>query len=578
MIDRSGYPSPVPGFTFVLHSHIPYCRQTGRWPHGEEWIHEAIAETYVPLLVGLHDLAAEGVPFHLTLGVTPVLAEQLADADIQEHFLDYVDERLAAIEADIARFAPGGTEPDGALARLATWYYAEYVAVREAFDLRFGRDLIGAIRVLADAGQVAVATSAATHAYLPLLSTDESVRAQLATGVRAHRRHFGHAPRAIWIPECAYRPGYADERNGQLRIRPGIEDFLAEEGLEVFFVETHAITGGEPVGKAAGEAIGLYGGVPRREVLHAEATIAPGEMTTYHPYWVGRRRVAAVGRDNRTSMQVWSSVIGYPGDPAYREFHRKDPESGLQYWRVTGPNADLGAKGLYDPALARQRVEAHAEHFVEVVHATARDFAAVHGEGLIAANYDTELFGHWWFEGPRWIVAVLRRLAASDEVELTDAVSWIHHHPPDHVALIAEGSWGAGGTHWTWDNPENHWMWRLIDAAEARLRDLAVRHAGASGTRAAVLAQAARELLLLQSSDWPFLVTTGQAAEYATLRFTEHLAKFNRLAYLAEAPEPGDEALAVVGETWEQDKLFADIDLADWRPRASEPDAVASEA
>jgi 1,4-alpha-glucan branching enzyme len=554
----------MPGFTFVLHSHIPYCRQTGRWPHGEEWLHEAIAETYVPLLVGLSDLAEAGVPFHLTLGVTPVLAEQLADADIQAHFLAYCDDRRAAAEGDLARFAPGGPAAEPTLARLAAWYHAWYGQVAEAFAHRFRSDLVGAIRQLAEAGHVEVATSAATHAYLPLLATDAGVRGQLATGVRAHRRHFGRPPRAVWIPECAYRPGYSVLRDGVRVVRPGIEDYLAEQGLEAFFVETHAITGGAPVGKAAGEAIGPYGGVPQRELVTAAPTIRPGEMTTYHPYWVGRRRVAAIGRDNRTSMQVWSNHVGYPGDPSYREFHQKDPVSGLQYWRVTGPEVELGHKAPYDPAAAEARLQDHAAHFVSVVEATARDFAAEHGEGLIAANYDTELFGHWWFEGPRWIVAVLRRLAASPMVELTDAVGWLRRHPPEHVAAIAEGSWGTGGTHWTWDNPDNHWMWGLIHAAEARMAELAGRYRGAGGPRARLLAQAARELLLLQSSDWPFLVTTGQAADYATLRFTEHLAKFNRLAYLAEAPEPSPEALAVMAETWEQDKVFADLEVADW--------------
>jgi 1,4-alpha-glucan branching enzyme len=556
----------MPGFTFVLHSHIPYCRQTGRWPHGEEWVHEAIAETYVPLLAGLYDLVAEGVPFRLTLGVTPVLAEQLADADIQAHFVAYATGRLAAIEGDMARFAAGGAEPDPTRARLAAWYHGWFSRVLDAFIQRFSCDLVGAFRELQDAGYLEIITSAATHGYLPLLSTDESIRGQVATGVRAHARHFGRPPRAIWLPECAYRPGYVVERDGRRIARPGLESFLAERNLELFFVETHAITGAAPVGKAAGEVIGPYGVGPRRQVTTAPPTIGQGEMTTYHPYWVGDSHVAAVGRDNRTSMQVWSSELGYPGDADYREFHRKDAVSGVQYWRVTGPGVDLGAKLPYDPDVAADRVQAHADHFVSVVEETARAFADRYGEGLIAANYDTELFGHWWFEGTSWICAALRRLARSDVVELATAVDWVRRHPPEHVAAIAEGSWGSGGTHWTWDNDDNHWMWGLIHAAEARLRELAVSHGRATGTQAALLAQAARELVLLQSSDWPFLVTTGQAAEYATLRFTEHLAKFNRLAYLAERPRTSPDVASMLADTWEQDKVFPDIDLRDWLP------------
>ena len=556
----------MPGFTFVLHSHIPYCRQSGRWPHGEEWVHEAIAETYVPLLVGLHDLAAEGVPFRLTIGVTPVLAEQLADGDIQTHFVAYAAERLAAIEGDGARFAPDGAAPDPTMARLAAWYHGWYSGVLDAFVNRFSSDLVGAFRALQDSGHLEIVTSAATHGYLPLLATDESLRGQLATGTRTHARHFGRAPRAIWLPECAYRPGYAVEREGRRIERPGLEALLAERQLELFFVETHAITGGAPVGKAAGGVIGPYGRPPRREVTTAPPTIRQGDMTTYHPYWVGDSHVVAVARDNRTSMQVWSADMGYPGDPHYREFHRKDAISGAQYWRVTGPGVDLGGKQPYDPDIAADRVRAHADHFAWLVEETARGFAGQYGEGLIAANYDTELFGHWWFEGTRWLTEVLRRLAGSKVVELTTAVDWVRRHPPEHVAAIAEGSWGSGGTHWTWDNQDNHWMWGLIHGAEARLRDLAARHGRGSGLQAELLAQAARELLLLQSSDWPFLVTTGQAAEYATLRFTEHLAKFNRLAYLAELPAPGPEVADMLAETWAQDKVFSDIDVLDWRP------------
>jgi 1,4-alpha-glucan branching enzyme len=557
----------VPGFTFVLHSHIPYCRQTGRWPHGEEWIHEAIAETYLPLLSGLHDLHDEGVPYRLMLGITPVLAEQLADPDVQVRFVQYAQGRLAAAAEDVARFAPRGAEPDRLRQTLASWYRDWYSAGLAAFQERFGQDLVGACRTLEEAGRLAIATSAATHAYLPLLGTDGAVAAQLATAVRSHRRHFGAPPPAIWLPECAYRPGYATQRDGRVVTRPGLETFLEAEGLPLFFVETHSITGGVPVGKAAGDAIGPYGGIPERELLPVETTIAPTATTTYHPYQVGDSRVTAIGRDNRTSMQVWSSHIGYPGDPAYREFHRKDAGSGFQYWRVTGADVDLGAKELYDPAAAAARVEAHADHFVAVVEATAAQFQAEHGEGLIASTYDTELFGHWWFEGPAWLVAVLRRLAGHPTIQLTTAVDWVAAHPPRHRAAILEGSWGKGGTHHTWDNPQNHWMWPLIHAAERRMEGLVARFPDATGGRLVMLNQTARELLLLQSSDWPFLVATGQATEYATLRFTEHLAKFNRLAYLAEVPVPSPEAMEVARQTWEQDKVFPDIDYRDWAER-----------
>jgi 1,4-alpha-glucan branching enzyme len=273
--------------------------------------------------------------------------------------------------------------------------------------------------------------------------------------------------------------------------------------------------------------------------------------------------VAVVARNNRTGMQVWSADWGYPGDFDYREFHKKDGRSGLQYWRVTG-KVDLGEKDYYHPEWAAAKVEQHAGHFVDLVHDLLREFHRSTGQvGLIASNYDAELLGHWWFEGVDWIRAVLRRLAQSQEVWLTTAREFLEAYPPTEVLVLPESSWGLGGGHWTWDNPETHWMWEPIHAAEARMERLAARYPEADAETARVLNQAARELLLLQASDWPFLVTTGQARAYAIERFTTHLERFEALCRSVEAGRPdGDLAEAY----WELDKVFPDLDYRWWAP------------
>ena len=190
-------------FTFVLHSHLPYARQAGMWPHGEEWVHEALAETYLPLLDALYDLREEGVPFRLTIGITPILAEQLGDPLIIEHFISYASERAAWADADITRFEDAG---DLEMASLARFYHHWYARKLTSFRDRFNRDVLGAFKALQDEGLIEIATSAATHGYLPLLSRDSSIYGQIATGVAAYKRWFGRSPRAIWLPECAYRP------------------------------------------------------------------------------------------------------------------------------------------------------------------------------------------------------------------------------------------------------------------------------------------------------------------------------------------------------------------------------------
>ena len=598
----------IGAFTFVLHSHLPYARLAGRWPHGEEWIHEAASETYIPLLQTLYDLKEDGITFKLTIGLTPILAEQLADPLVLEHFEQYLDDRIAAAESDIvyygeteqpqeesetinivtAEVAPDAVDDvpgiekfatpsaqqvvsvstsDPHLNYLATWYRDWYSDTRDAFKKRFNRDIIGAFRQLQDEGYIEITTSAATHSYLPLLSQDSSIHAQLKTGIQSYERMFGRAPTGIWLPECAYRPAYVNEQGNT---RPGLESFLADYDLKVFFSETHTVTGGQPVGVAAGDVIGPYGNIKRRYVIPASPIPVPPkrDVSIFQPYFVAETvkgpdadqhsGVAVIGRNNRTGQQVWSADWGYPGDFDYREFHKKAGTSGLQYWRVTGAKTDLAHKDYYHPDWAVYKIDQHAEHFAHLVGDLLREYHNETGEyGLIASNYDTELFGHWWFEGVQWLGKVLRHLAENPEIELTTATKFVNEHPPARVLNIPEGSWGAGGTHFVWNNGDVAWMWEPIYEAEARMKNVANSYTAPNEQEEQALNQAARELLLLQSSDWPFLVTTGQAREYAIQRFSQHLERFNRLLDRLDAGNP-DTAFAE--EIYELDKVFPDID------------------
>ena len=632
-------------FTFVLHSHLPYARLAGRWPHGEEWIHEAAVETYIPLLQALYDLKEEGVQYKLTIGITPILAEQLADADVLRNLDLYIEDKLERAARDVERFGKGPSmgrrgkytdddeeeddldddfeddddfdddfedddldddfddddlEDDDdfdddeeelfnkqrpptegvplpwwerhrpeALA-LATTYQNFFEGTQRALTVRFRGDLIGAFRRLQDEGYIEITTSAATHGYLPLLGTDSAIRAQLATGVRSYRRHFGRDPRGIWLPECAYRPAfYADDK----KIRPGLEKFIAEQGLQVFFTETHLVTGGLPVGMAEGDIMGAYG-VPKRRYL-IPLNAVEGSGTTMRAYWVAdsankratmHSGTAVIARNNRLGEQVWSASHGYPGDGVYREFHRKDEVSGLQYWRVTGPGVALGAKELWHPEWAQEKVEQHARHFCGLVEEEITGYHQETGEyGIVACNYDTELFGHWWAEGVAWLKQVLRTLAQNPKIALTTASEFIAQHPPAEWINLPEGSWGSGGAHYMWDNEDTHWMWEPIHDAEAKMQQLADAYAEASDPDVtAVLSQAARELLLMESSDWPFLVTTGQARQYAVQRFATHSERFIELARGLEMGQPDSDFAA---RLWEMDKVYPDIDFRDWASR-----------
>ncbi len=535
-------------FAFVLHSHLPYARGAGRWPHGEEWIHEAVLGTYLPLLVALHDLRAADVHFHLTVGLTPVLLEQLADRDVIDRSIQYIDDRIARAEKDRRAFhAEGRAHTEG----LAGFYEGRYRTLGTAFVSRFDRDIPGAFADLARTGHVELLTSAATHGYLPLLD-DPTIHLQLATGRRSSRRILGIEPTGIWLPECAYRPG--------------LEVLLEEHGFTHFFSDA-ALLGSRPV--AAGR---MRRSPVRRERERSGAGIAgvgPAEppiawsaadVDIFRPYLVAASDVAVVARHPSVSGQVWSAMHGYPGDPVYREFHRKDARSGLRYWRVTDVTADLSRKDEYEPDRASERVRVHADHFVELVR---RELAArrerIDRDGLLTVTFDSELFGHWWFEGVEWLTEVLRRMSAGGP-ETTTVAERMVAHPPDRRIDVREGSWGKDNDDSTWLNAQTEWIWRDLERLQARFVE-ACRARTDEPLRDRALRQAARELLLASSSDWPFLVTTGQAADYAAERFRAHALRFYRAVEIARSGTAADDAELLALER--ADNPFPDIDVRD---------------
>jgi 1,4-alpha-glucan branching enzyme len=566
----------VGAFTFVLHSHIPYCRSAGRWPHGEEWLHEVSMGTYIPLLAALHELRSEKCNFKLTMGLTPVLVEQLADGLIKEHLAEYMNDKLKRAESDVKRFEK---DDQGHLLYLARFYRDKFKKTVEDYDNLFNRDIVNAFKQLQDDGFIEIVTSAATHSYLPLLSRDSSIYSQIKTGIESYRRHFGIKPKSIWLPECGYRPAYLIKTDGETHIRPGIEYFLQKLGLECFFAETHTVEGGRPVGKATEEVIGPYGQIPKRYLVTVEGYAEPTERTTYLPYWVQKPGVAVIGRNDYTSMQVWSADWGYPGDYNYREFHKKDGESGLRYWKVTGDKVDLANKEYYDPYWAEQRVKEHSYHFTSIVNERLINFYQSRGRnGIIASAYDTELFGHWWFEGIDWIKQVLKYLGDSEYIELTTASEYIESYPPQDILALPESSWGMGGGHFTWKNIDNGWMLDIINEAAVRMEEVVGKYPDARGQTKIILNQAARELLLMQSSDWPFLVTTGQAREYAIERFgyyrdrdncRGHTGKFYTLLDILKSGSINDSEIELCKRYWEEDKIFPDIDYKDFKSRES---------
>ena len=541
-------------FTLVLHSHIPYVLAHGSWPHGMDWLYEAAAETYLPLLDVFERLAAEGIPARTNVSFTPVLMEQLKDPGFITGFDEYLRMKIEIARRDRDYFDRTGNT---ALRPLTDFWENWYRKVLEDFHGRCHGDIIDGFRSLQDRGQIEVLTSGATHGYFPLLSRDESVRQQVRQGRHTYRRHFGREPRGFWIPECAYRPGYVWKNplgDGEPYARLGVDEVLGQEGLGYFFVDSHLLKGGE----AKGVYLDRFPGLKLLWEKFRDAYKPAEELANdaYSAYLAHPSHVPFFARDDISGSQVWSRHMGYPGDGGYLEFHKKHFPGGMRYWKITSGDADLGLKEPYDPASIRERLEGHAGHFVSVLEGTLAGRAS----GSIVALYDTELFGHWWFEGPEWLYHVIKKLSKSPIAPMT-AAGVLDALPPRTVISLPEGSWGQGGFHWIWLNDDTSWIWKKIYRIEQAAAALEPRLARLDRR---LLRQFYREKFLLESSDWPFLISTWSARDYAENRAAEHFERALTLAAWLEdgrALGPAEEALLRTFET--EDHLFEEVVLPD---------------
>lgn len=499
----------------VLHGHLPWLRGHGTHPVGEEWLYQAWLECYLPLVETLERVGGAGGRGVLTLGLTPVLAEQMADPELMRRFHGWLGRRLVDLEHTVSRY--GETDRDR-LYPVWAHHWRELtrrLAQVEAGPLRTG--LLQPLRALADAGVIELLGGPATHPYLPLCDDASVVRGQIADGLATAERLLGRRPAGVWTPECGYRPrgrvadptapprrtradGTPDLPRGE-RALPGLEELWAEAGA------SHLVLDG-PTFDGAG-------------------------CSTDRPVRIADGDVVAFARNLPLSYAVWSPHGGYPTDPWYRDFFRVDLEGGFKSWRVTD-RADL-AKEPYDPLPARERAIAHADDFLARCRA---HLAGSDGDDAVAvAAFDAELFGHWWYEGPGWLETVLRRLLDDSALAPTTLADHLARHPPapGRRRRLPESSWGRGKGHAAWVSPQTRWVWQALREAEARFAALppgAARDA------------AWRQLTLAQASDWPFLISRDESGRYAEERLLGHLADFDaacrgeRLAELAARDDP----------------------------------------
>jgi len=520
---------------FVLHAHLPYVRHPEYDTFLEErWFFEAVTESYIPIIKVLNRLIDEDVSFKLTISISPSLLTMMEDCLLQQRYLAHLDRLIELSEKELDRT---GDEPH--FQWLAQMYRGFFMEAREIFANHCKGQLASAFKRLHESGAIELITTSATHGLLPLLSSQpKAVVSQIVTGIKYFESVFGFRPQGMWLPECGYYPG--------------LDAILQKEGIRFFILESHGVE---------------------------LASISPF-YGVYAPIY-SRRGVAGFGRDRGSTKQVWSARAGFPGDPDYREFYRDighdldfdyirpyisgdvRVDTGIKYYRITGPTA---WKEPYFPEIAKEKAAQHAEDFLRkrIAHMEHLN-AAMETTPIVVAPFDAELFGHWWFEGPQWLDFVIRKAAFDQDVlELNTLSGYLDRHPVHQASIPCTSTWGYGGYFEAWLNGKTDWIYPQLYECTCRMEILADRK-GAGRVPALTqraLKQCARELLLAQSSDWPFMITNGTSAEYAARRVKDHVARFH---YLADSIEKNSISKDHLSSLEQMDNIFPNVDYRLYR-------------
>ena len=516
----------------VLHAHLPFVRHPEHEKFLEEnWLFEAITESYLPLIQIMEGWLRDGMETRVTLTLSPTLCAMLLDPFLQERYLRHLNGLIELAEKEIYRTQ---WEPD--FRPLAELYHQRFVGILDTY-VSCSHNLVGAFQKFQDLDRIEIINCAATHALLPLLANHRpSARAQILVARDQYRRCFGRDARGIWLPECAYAAG--------------IGAVLQEANIRWFIMDTHGI-------------------------LHARPRPRYG---VFAPVFTPEG-IAAFGRDLESAKQVWSRQEGYPGDPRYRDFYRDvgfdldfdyvrrylpSPEvrgfTGVKYHRITGGS---GAKEVYDRRAALRAADEHAGHFLRARLEQIERLAGIMDRPpLILCAYDAELFGHWWHEGLEWLDLFVRKAYHDQKIfTLITPEEYLRQYPTQQVATPSPSSWGEEGYWRVWLNENNEWIYPHLNVAQARMSGLARQFPAATGLTARALKQAARELLLAQASDWPFILRTRTSPDYARQRVKDHLLRFIALHEQLTTTGVDEKWLARIESL---DNIFPDVNYQYW--------------
>lgn len=483
----------------MLHAHQPYVRHLEYEKFLEEdWLYEALNESYIPLLRMLKRLEEDGVDYKFSICFSPTLVSMLEDEPLQERFIKYMERHIELGEKEVQR-----TKNEEKECHEMAKVYLKETKLNLDLYLSLGRNILKEFKRLSDAGRIELVASAATHAFLPLYKDyPGAVNAQIAVGITTHKRVFGQNPKGFWLPECGYYPG--------------LEKLLLNNGVEWVQLPSQSVISSPDKSKFGGyRPIQMDGGLK------------------------------AIARDWNLTNLVWSDKTGYPCDPDYREFYRDigyylpmdyvreymhEPSlrvfTGYKYYSITGKTEE---KVYYSPKKAQDKVCLHVDNFLYNIRKKGKLLDAFGiSNHVFNLFFDAELFGHRWYEGLSWLERVIRSISSDkDSYQMVTASSVIEEDEEYDQIRINECSWGPRGGADTWLDSSNSWIYRHTIKAIERMQELTERFPDQGSLKGRFLNQASRELLLAMASDWPCIIHDNTSSSYAEKRIKNHLGSFN---------------------------------------------------
>ena len=512
----------------VLHAHLPYVRKNEKNSLEEDWLFQAILECYIPLLQAIESSKKENpLNTKITISLSPTLLSLLDNKQIQETFPCWIKTRN-----DFLTDLP---EKE----KIASEFLIRNLDEKIQYWKECSGNLIDKFRVLNKSGNLDILTCAATHGYLPILRENpETVKGQINTAIRSHENIFGTKPLGIWLPECAYYEN--------------LDEILFSSGIRYAILDGHGILNATPR--------------PRYGV--------------YAPI-CSKKGVAFFGRDGESTLPVWSAKDGYPGNKVYREFHKdlgwelhisklqkkgittKRP-LGLKFHKITDESVPLGEKEFYLEGEAINKASEDADTYLLARSKQLEKLTLSSSfKPLLVAPFDAELFGHWWYEGPFFIENILKK-SSKYSIKLTNLKEFLTLKPNLQICDPSPSSWGQGGYHNYWINDANAWIVPEITKAGSTFVDLCLKNFN-NELSPRIFKQAARELLLSESSDWSFILRAGTTTELAKERIERHLFRFWKLVEMIKYDSNIN--LKFLEDIEAEDKVFPDIDIDDWRKK-----------